>query len=120
MMRLGATPQSSVPLPPDPALPPYTRASDLLSDLTALRDSLVQNKGRRLSRMLIDPLLLEVRTYGLHLQSLDIRQHAKAHAAAIAEISAAAAADSLSFPSALTPQTPEVLATFRTIAELNH
>ena len=37
--------------------------------------------------MLIDPLLIEVRTYGLHLQTLDIRQHARVHAAAIAEIS---------------------------------
>jgi phosphoenolpyruvate carboxylase len=118
MMRLGATPQSSVPLPPDPALPPYTRASDLLSDLTALRDSLVQNKGHRLSQMLVDPLLLEVRTYGLHLQTLDIRQHAKVHAAAIAEISAAAGTGSVSLPPALTAQTAEVLDTFRTIAEL--
>ena len=31
MMRLGATPQSSVPLPPNPALSPYTRAADLLA-----------------------------------------------------------------------------------------
>src|SRR5438309_1676872 len=89
MMRLGATPKSSIPLPPNPALPPYTRAADLLSDITILRDSLVQNKGHRLAQMLLDPLLLEVRTYGLHLQTLDIRQHAKVHAAAIAEISAA-------------------------------
>ncbi|WP_213804474.1 phosphoenolpyruvate carboxylase [Granulicella sp. dw_53] len=118
MMRLGATPQSSVPLPSRPALAPYTRAADLLSDLTTLRDSLVQNQGHRLSQMLIDPLLLEVRTYGLHLQTLDIRQHAKVHAAAIAELSAATEPGSLHFPPALTPQTAEVLDTFRTIAEL--
>jgi phosphoenolpyruvate carboxylase len=71
--------------------------------------------------MLIDPLLMEVRTYGLHLQTLDIRQHARVHAAAIAEISAwqaAASAQSLALPPALTEQTGEVLDTFRTIAEL--
>jgi phosphoenolpyruvate carboxylase len=118
MMRLGATPQSSVPLPPNPALAPYTRAADLLSDLTTLRNSLVQNSGHRLAELLIDPLLLEVRTYGLHLQTLDIRQHAKVHAAAIAEISPTHPQSVLTLPPALTPQTAEVLDTFRTIAEL--
>ncbi|HEY6374555.1 MAG TPA: phosphoenolpyruvate carboxylase, partial [Edaphobacter sp.] len=128
MMRLGATPQSSVPLPPNPALSPYTCAADLLADLTVLRDSLLQNRGPRLAEMLIDPLLLEVRTYGLHLQTLDIRQHARVHAAAIEELSAfqpaspatnpGTSAPSLHLPSALTPQTAEVLDTFRTIAEL--
>ena len=118
MMRLGATPQSSVPLPPNPALAPYTRAADLLSDLTTLRDSLIQNSGHRLAELLIDPLLLEVRTYGLHLQTLDIRQHAKVHAAAIAEIAPAHPHSGLTLPPALTPQTAEVLDTFRTIAEL--
>ncbi|MEO8737218.1 MAG: phosphoenolpyruvate carboxylase [Edaphobacter sp.] len=127
LMRLGATPQGSVPLPPNPALKPYTRAEDLLSDLTVLRASLAENRGHRLAQMLIDPLLLEVRTYGLHLQTLDIRQHARVHAAAIAEISAwqAPAGDGsshgvqeLRLPPALTAQTNEVLETFRTIAEL--
>jgi phosphoenolpyruvate carboxylase len=121
MMRLGATPQSAVPVPPNPALTPYTRATDLLSDLTALRRSLVENHGHRLAEMLIDPLIMEVRTYGLHLQTLDIRQHARVHAAAIAEISAwqpAKSAQPLTLPAALSEQTAEVLDTFRTIAEL--
>ena len=51
-----------------------------------LHSSLIHNRGRRLAQALIDPLLLEVRTYGLHLQTLDIRQHARVHAAAIAEL----------------------------------
>ncbi|HWW23583.1 MAG TPA: phosphoenolpyruvate carboxylase [Edaphobacter sp.] len=118
MMRLGATPQSAVPLPPNPALSPYIRASDLLADLTILRDSLTENKGERLAEMLIDPLLIEVRTYGLHLQTLDIRQHAKVHAAALAELSAAAQTSTGSLTPALTSQTAEVVETFRTIAEL--
>ena len=47
---------------------------------------------------------MEVRTYGLHLQTLDIRQHARVHAAAIAEISAwqpAKPSQSLTLPPAL-------------------
>ncbi|HTD97336.1 MAG TPA: phosphoenolpyruvate carboxylase, partial [Edaphobacter sp.] len=124
MMRLGATPQSSVPLPPNPALTPYTRAADLLADLTTLRTSLLENHGPRLAQMLIDPLLMEVRTYGLHLQTLDIRQHARVHAAAIAEISAwqspttSQGIPTPHLPPALSPQTAEVLDPFRTIAEL--
>jgi phosphoenolpyruvate carboxylase len=118
MMRLGTTPQSSVPVPANPALTPYTRATDLLSDLTTLRTSLVENHGHRLAEMLIDPLVMEVRTYGLHLQTLDIRQHARVHAAAIAEISAWQSDQSLALPPALSEQTAEVLDTFRAIAEL--
>src|ERR1700733_11091939 len=121
MMRLGGTPQSSVPLPPNPALAPFTRAADLLGDLTILRASLVEHHGHRLAKMLIDPLIMEVRTYGLHLQTLDIRQHARVHAAAIAEISAwqpTKSAQPLTLPSALSEQTTEVLDTFRIIAEL--
>jgi len=122
MMRLGATPQSGLPLPSEPALTPYTRAADLLHDLTLLRASLAENHGHRLAQMLIDPLLIEVRTYGLHLQTLDIRQHARFHTAAIAEIlgtsSREAGSQTLHLPPALTPQTTEVLNTFRAIAEL--
>jgi phosphoenolpyruvate carboxylase len=124
MMRLGATPQGSVPLPPNPALTRYTRASDLLSDLTILRASLFENRGHRLAEMLIDPLLVEVRTYGLHLHTLDIRQHARVHSEAIAEISSwqsssgGGSSQDLQLPPALSPQTSEVLDTFRAIAEL--
>ncbi len=121
MMRLGGMPQSSVQLPPQPPLPPYTRAAELREDLTILRSSLAENRGLRLAQMLIDPFLLEVRTYGLHLQTLDIRQHAHIHAAAVVELSAfdaAAASEAHTLPPALTPQTADLLDTFRTIADL--
>jgi phosphoenolpyruvate carboxylase len=122
LMRLGGTLQSAVPLPAKPALGPYTRKEDLLSDLSVLRSSLMENRGERLARMLIDPLLIEVRTYGLHLQTLDIRQHARVHAAAVAEIAGCTQGSShpgeLRLPAALSPQTTEVLETFRAIAEL--
>ncbi len=124
MIRLGGPPHISVPLPAEPAIKPYTRAAELLRDLSVIRSSLMRNRGRRLAHMLIDPLLLEVRTYGLHLQTLDIRQHARVHAAAIAEISQKSGAPptdptaDLQLPPALTPQTAEVLSTFRAIAEL--
>ena len=118
MMRIGATPQSSVPLPAQPALKPYARSRELLDDLTVLRDSLRDNRGARLAELLIDPLLLEVRTYALHLQTLDIRQHARVHAAALAEVGEVAARHPETVPLPLSAQTAEVLETFRTIAEL--
>ena len=136
MMRLGGVAQSSAQISiaqGPPALAPYTRAADLLADLTLIRESLVENRGARLSELLIDPLLMEVRTYGLHLQALDIRQHAKVHAKAIEELAAWQSATKsgaphlasemwegppLNLPPALSAQTQEVLDTFRTIAEL--
>jgi phosphoenolpyruvate carboxylase len=118
IMRLGGSPHLSIHLPSDTPLPPYTRPSELISDLTVLRTSLIRNRGRRLAQIHIDPLLLEVRTYGLHLQTLDIRQHARVHAAAIRELSQTSGSNALSLPPALTPQTTEVLATFRAIAQL--
>ncbi len=123
MMRLGGAPQISVPPPSGPPLKLYSRAEEFVADLMVLHSSLVQNRGRRLAQALIDPLLLEVRTYGLHLQALDIRQHARVHAAAIAELAQTPgvlkkSSDNLTLPPALTAQTREVLNTFRAIAEL--
>ncbi len=114
MTRLGKRPRTAAPGPAP--LTPYTRPAELLADLTVLRQSLEQNNGHRLAEFLIDPLLLEVRTYGLHLQTLDIRQHARVHAAALAELAAAPSTP----PSPLSPSTLEVLDTFRTLAQLKH
>ncbi len=121
MARLGFTAPISLPSSASPQLPHYTRANELFADLCTLRTSLARNRGARLCALLLDPLLVEVRTYGLHLQTLDIRQHARVHAAALKEIAAAASGNS-ALPPALSPplsaQTAEVLATFRTIAQL--
>ena len=126
MLRLGGQPQTSVvqsgtsssgdPAPAK-ALAPYPDARALLADLLLLRASLNAHGGERLASMLVDPLLLEVRTYGLHLQTLDIRQHARVHAAALLELAETTAAGHTLAP-ALTPQTQELLDTVRTLAEL--
>jgi phosphoenolpyruvate carboxylase len=125
MLRLGGSPTTSVERDPTtrPALAPYATASQFQDDLMILSDSLVRNRGRRLAEMLVDPLLVEMRTYGLHLQTLDIRQHARVHATAVEELSAWAnlhgvGSTTLHLPGELTSQTAEVLATVRGIAEL--
>jgi phosphoenolpyruvate carboxylase len=101
-------------------LPAYKSAQEFLGDLQILHASLVENRGPRLAHALIDPLLLEVRTYGLHLQTLDIRQHARLHAAALEEASAwkCDPERASSAPAPLTPASADVIETFRTIAEL--
>jgi phosphoenolpyruvate carboxylase len=101
---------------PAPVLPGYCSAAEFESDLSLLRDSLAANRGLRIARNLIDPLLLLVRTFGLHLHTLDIRQHANLHAVALKE----AIADTLGkeLPGDLSAETASILDTFRVIAEV--
>jgi phosphoenolpyruvate carboxylase len=97
-------------------LPAYCSVEELLDDLEALRTSLAENRGLRIARTLIDPLILQVRTFGLHLHTLDIRQHARVHAAALQEAIADSIAPTL--PSGLSDETASVLETFRVVAEV--
>ncbi len=96
-------------------LPPYCSVEEFIDDLETLRTSLAANRGLRIARTLVDPLLLQVRTFGLHLHTLDIRQHARVLNAALKE----AINDTIApvLPSGLTPQTSSVLDTFRVVAE---
>ncbi len=97
-------------------LPAYGAVEELLDDLDTLRASLAENRGLRIARTLIDPLILQVRTFGLHLHTLDIRQHARVHAEALKE----AIADSIAplLPGSLSAETASVLETFRVVAEI--
>jgi len=90
------------------ALPPYGSADELVEDLELLRDSLATHKGLRIVRKLIDPLILVVRCFGLHLHTLDIRQHARVHDAALKQIEGKT-------PGA---ESDDVLATMKVIAEI--
>ena len=63
----------------------YETADQFHSDLKLIRDSLMANQGERLASMLIDPLLRQVDTFGFHLHTLDIRQHARVHSQALEE-----------------------------------
>ncbi len=98
------------------ALPAYCNVADFIEDLETLRASLAANRGLRIARSLIDPLILQVRAFGLHLHTIDIRQHAKVHAAALREAIADTAAATL--PVELSDQTTSVLDTFRVVAEI--
>jgi phosphoenolpyruvate carboxylase len=90
----------------------YPSAGEFESDLSLIRESLALNRGQRLAELVMDPLLRQVRTFGFHLSTLDIRQHARMHAQALAEIEANVGIKRLS------PSTQDVLDTFREIAKL--
>jgi phosphoenolpyruvate carboxylase len=96
-------------------LPAYCSAQDFIADLEVLRASLAGHKGLRIARTHVDPLILQVRTFGLHLHTLDIRQHAQIHAAALKEAIADTMAPSLA--GELSAETAGVLETFRVVAE---
>ncbi len=100
------------------ALPAYCSVAEFIDDLETLRASLAANRGQRIARILVDPLLLQVRTFGLHLHTLDIRQHAKVHAAALKEAIADTIAPELA--GRLSEETASVLETFRVVAEVKN
>jgi phosphoenolpyruvate carboxylase len=66
----------------------YPDAAEFESDLVLLRQSLLSNRGQLLAESFLDPLLRQIRTFGFHLQVLDIRQHARVHAEVLREINA--------------------------------
>lgn len=97
----------------------YSAVGDFEEDLLLVRHSLWSNHGQRLARSFVDPLLRKVRTFGFHLHTLDIRQHARVHTEVAAELAMTRAAGRES--SATAPESSraqELLDTFRTIAEL--
>ena len=90
----------------------YRSAAEFEDDITLIRSSLQANRGERLVRTGVDQLLRKVRTIGLHLHTLDIRQHARVHAKVIAELGPALSGEPAS------AEARELLETFRTIAQL--
>jgi phosphoenolpyruvate carboxylase len=94
-------------------------------DLLVLRASLMENRARRLAELLVDPLLRKIRTFGFHLHTLDIRQHADVHSKVLEELATAAMPASSKAVSkrqgladGLSAEATELLDTFRTIAQL--
>jgi phosphoenolpyruvate carboxylase len=98
----------------------YARANEFEDDLQIIRQSLVANGAKRVVELQIDPLLRKVRTFGFHLHSVDIRQHASVQAQALSELGAAVGLedDNDNLPSGLSAESVELLNTFRAIAAL--
>ncbi|HEX6771069.1 MAG TPA: phosphoenolpyruvate carboxylase [Acidobacteriaceae bacterium] len=101
-------------------LEPYQSAEEFRDDLLLVRASLAENRGERIAAELLDPLLLQLRTFGLHLHTLDVRQHARRHERAVREVSAASGCAAAEGRAAepLHAESEDVLDTMRTIARL--
>ena len=87
-------------------------AQNFEDDLMLLRKSLAANGGERLAKAWLDPMLRKLLTFGFHLYTLDVRQHARVHAEVVKQLGPDLAGDTDS------PQTGELRDTFHTIAEL--
>ncbi len=96
----------------------YGGPAELLADLDLVRRSLESGGGERLGRQYLDPMLRRVQTFGFHLHTLDIRQHAKVHAAAVTELAAGSAIGAQDRASPPSAETTELLSTLRAIARL--
>lgn len=61
----------------------YRDGRELLADLKLMRDSLLANHGELLARGGIEEVIDVIACWGLHLATLDIREHADAHHAVL-------------------------------------
>ncbi|HEY2464343.1 MAG TPA: phosphoenolpyruvate carboxylase [Steroidobacteraceae bacterium] len=63
----------------------YQGPDELLSDIGLAATSLLENKGRHAGYFLVRRLMRRVRTFGFHLATLDVIQHARVHDEVIAQ-----------------------------------
>jgi phosphoenolpyruvate carboxylase len=85
-LMIAALPPEAGPVPPGH----YRDARDVLEDLEILADTLVALGARRLADRDVGPVHDHVRSFGLHLASLDIRQNSAFHDRAVAQLLVAA------------------------------
>jgi phosphoenolpyruvate carboxylase len=64
----------------------YLGTGELLGDLALMRESLVQHRGQLAASGRLDRLIRTVGSFGLHLATLDVREHADAHHHALAQL----------------------------------
>ncbi|MEA3159429.1 MAG: phosphoenolpyruvate carboxylase, partial [Gammaproteobacteria bacterium] len=63
----------------------YLNPDELLSDIGLAAQSLLENRGRHAGYFLVRRLMRRVRTFGFHLATLDVIQHARVHDQVIAQ-----------------------------------
>ncbi|MFG1921141.1 phosphoenolpyruvate carboxylase [Cryptosporangium sp. NPDC048952] len=63
----------------------YLGSTDLVADLEVMRRSLAENRGALIADGKLTELIRTVSAFGLHLATLDIREHSEAHHQALAQ-----------------------------------
>jgi phosphoenolpyruvate carboxylase len=64
----------------------YRGSADLLADLELMRASLARNAGQLAATGKLSQVIRTVAAFGLHLATLDVREHADAHHAVLAQL----------------------------------
>jgi len=64
----------------------YLDGTGLLADLTVMRDSMLAHRGDLVARGRLDRALRTVAAFGLHLATMDVREHADAHHHALSQL----------------------------------
>ena len=96
----------------------YQNAAEFREDLGVTRKSLSANGGERVARFLFDPLLRQVDTFGFHLHTLDVREHASVHKRALLEFANVVAANEGALSPAPSKETLNVLDSLRMVSDL--
>jgi phosphoenolpyruvate carboxylase len=96
----------------------YRDAAEFRADLSVARESLAANGAERIARFFFDPLLRQVDTFGFHLHTLDVREHARVHKQASIEVAEAAAAKDGTLPPVPSPETVKLLDSLKMVSRL--
>ncbi|HEX6716734.1 MAG TPA: phosphoenolpyruvate carboxylase [Pyrinomonadaceae bacterium] len=96
----------------------YQNTAEFRADLSIARQSLSANGGERVARLLFDPLRRQLDTFGFHLHTLDVREHASVHKRALLEFSNVGTANEGTLRPAPSPETLSLLNSLRMISVL--
>lgn len=64
----------------------YVHEDAFIADLVVMQESLRRHRGERLANGRLGRLIMQARVFGFYLATLDIRQHARRHVQALAEL----------------------------------
>jgi phosphoenolpyruvate carboxylase len=92
----------------------YRSPAEFLADLRLVQESLAAAGAAKQAFGELQHLIWQAETFGFHLAGLEVRQHSEVHARALRELRAAGPPD-LEHDGPRSPETEEVLATFRAV-----